>query len=48
MIIIFSSFRELLINKYIALKNYEKVIELAYEGEKQDEKHPRLIHKWGK
>lgn len=44
----FSSFRELLINKYIAAKNYEKVIELTFEGEKQDKKYPGLIHKWEK
>lgn len=42
----FSSFRELFINKYIKEKNYEKVIELALEGEKQDKRFPGLILKW--
>lgn len=42
----FSSFRELFINKYIKEKNYEKVIELALEGEKQDKGFAGLILKW--
>jgi len=42
----FSSFRELFINKYFKDKNYEKVIELALEGEKQDERFAGLILKW--
>lgn len=42
----FSSFRELFINKYIKEKNYEKVIELALEGEKQDKRFAGLILKW--
>ncbi|NOW04312.1 SWIM zinc finger family protein [Clostridium beijerinckii] len=44
----FSSFRELLINKYFEEKNYEKVIELALEGEKRDIKFAGLISKWKK
>ncbi|MEW8995294.1 SWIM zinc finger domain-containing protein [Clostridium sp.] len=44
----FTSFRELFINKYIKDKNYYKVIELALEGEKQDEKYAGLISKWKK
>lgn len=42
----FSSFRELFINKYLEEKNYEKVIELALEGEKQDKRFAGLILKW--
>jgi hypothetical protein len=42
----FSSFRELFINKYLNEKNYEKVIELALEGEKQDTRFAGLILKW--
>ena len=42
----FSSFRELFINKYIKEKNYEKVIELTLEGEKQDKGFAGLILKW--
>lgn len=44
----FSSFRELLINKFIASKKYEKVIELTFEAENQDEKYVGLVHKWKK
>ncbi|AGF57782.1 putative Zn finger protein [Clostridium saccharoperbutylacetonicum] len=42
----FSSFRELFINKYLNEKDYEKVIELALEGEKQDARFAGLILKW--
>lgn len=42
----FTSFRELLINKYILEKNYHNVIELAQEGEKQDKQYAGLISKW--
>lgn len=42
----FSSFRELFINKYLKEKNYEKVIELALEGENQDARFAGLIIKW--
>lgn len=42
----FSSFRELFINKYLKEKNYEKVIELALEGEEQDKRFAGLILKW--
>lgn len=42
----FSSFRELFINKYIKEKKYEKVIELALEGERQDKRFHGLILKW--
>lgn len=44
----YSSFRELLINKFIALKKYDKVIELTFEGEKQDKKYAGLVYKWKK
>lgn len=44
----FSSFREKLLNKYLRQKNYHKVIELAKEGEKQDQQYPGLISKWKK
>ena len=42
----FSSFRELFIDKYLEEKSYEKVIELALEGEKQDKRFAGLILKW--
>lgn len=44
----FTSFRELLIEKYISKNNYEKVIELALEGEKKDKDFAGLIIKWKK
>ncbi len=44
----FTSFRQLLIDKYIEEKNYNKVIELAVEGEKQDKEYAGLILKWKK
>jgi len=44
----FSSFREELINQCIQKKNYHKVIELALEGEMQDEPYRGLIAKWKK
>lgn len=42
----FSSFREILINKYLKEKNYEKVIELALESEEQDKRFAGLVFKW--
>ncbi|MEI3614117.1 SWIM zinc finger family protein [Pseudogracilibacillus sp. SO30301A] len=44
----FSSFREKLLNRYLHEKNYEKVIELAKDGEKQDQELPGLLLKWKK
>lgn len=44
----YSSFREKLLNKYLQDKNYEKVIELAKEGEKQDQDSLRPLSKWKK
>ncbi|MDF0728258.1 hypothetical protein PY093_16455 [Cytobacillus sp. S13-E01] len=44
----FSSFREKLLNKYLQEKNYHNVLELAKEGEKQDQQYPGLISKWKK
>lgn len=46
--LIFTYFRELLINKHIKGKNYHKVIELTLEGEKQDKQYAGLISKWKK
>ncbi len=46
--LIFTFFREHLINKYIKENNYHKVIELALEGEKQDKQYPGLISQWKK
>lgn len=42
----FTYFRELLIDKYLNEKNYNRVIELAIQGEKQDAKYGGLITKW--
>jgi hypothetical protein len=42
----YSSFRELLLHKYIQEKNYNKVIQLAKEGEEQDKKLPGLVTNW--
>lgn len=42
----FTYFRELLIDKYFKEKNYNGVIELAMQGEKQDVKYAGLIIKW--
>ena len=44
----FSSFRELFINKYLKEENYEKVLELSLDGEKQDARFAGLILKWKK
>ncbi len=44
----FTYFREMLINKCVEEKNYHKVIELALEGEKQDEQYAGLVSKWKK
>ncbi|MEK4870268.1 SWIM zinc finger family protein [Niallia sp. FSL W8-1348] len=44
----FSSFREQLLNKYLQEKNYHKVIEVAKEGETQDQQYPGLLSKWKK
>ena len=46
--IYFTSFREMLINKYIEEKDYRKVIALALEGEEQDKGYAGLISKWKK
>ncbi|MFB9989498.1 SWIM zinc finger family protein [Bacillus benzoevorans] len=43
-----SSFRERLINRYISDKKYDTVIELALEGEKQDQPSAGLVSKWKK
>lgn len=42
----YSSFRQLLINRYFAKKDYKKVIEIALEGEKKDIQHIGLVLKW--
>lgn len=42
----FSSFREQLLNKYLQEENYHKVMEVAKEGEKQDQQYAGLISKW--
>jgi hypothetical protein len=44
----YSSFREQLLNKLLLEKNNQKVIELAKEGETQDQPYPGLISKWKK
>jgi hypothetical protein len=44
----FSSFREQLLNKYLQEEDYDKVIEVAVEGEKQDQQYAGLISKWKK
>ncbi|TQR21254.1 SWIM zinc finger family protein [Psychrobacillus vulpis] len=44
----YSSFRELLLSKYMIKKNYSKVIELALKGEKQDSQFAGLLSKWKK
>ncbi|WP_342567637.1 hypothetical protein MKY09_03880 [Psychrobacillus sp. FSL K6-4046] len=41
-------FRQLLINQHMEKKNYERVIELALEGEKQDQKLRGLVIHWKK
>lgn len=42
----FSSFRKILIDKFIKVGNYSKVIDLAIEGEKQDKNYTGLVLKW--
>lgn len=42
----YSSFRELLINRYFAKRDYKKVIEIALEGEKKDLQYIGLALKW--
>lgn len=42
----FTSFREILIDTYRKEKNYQNVIELALEGEKQDKQYAGLVLKW--
>ncbi|WP_294392623.1 hypothetical protein [uncultured Clostridium sp.] len=44
----YSSFREILIDKYNSKKDYDKVIELTIEGEKNDRMYLGLVHKWQK
>lgn len=44
----YSTFREQLLNKYIKDKNYHMVIEVAIEGEKQDQQYPGLLSTWKK
>ncbi|EDT73552.1 SWIM zinc finger family protein [Clostridium butyricum] len=44
----YSSFREILIEKYNNKKDYDKVIELAIEGEKNDKMYLGLVNKWKK
>ncbi|NME07544.1 hypothetical protein [Psychrobacillus sp. BL-248-WT-3] len=41
-------FRQLLINQHMEKKNYERVIDLALEGEKQDQKLRGLVIHWKK
>lgn len=44
----YPSFRERLLNQYLQEKNYQKIIEVAKEGEKQDREYPGLISRWKK
>ncbi|MFT8321990.1 MAG: hypothetical protein ABF649_13900 [Bacillus sp. (in: firmicutes)] len=44
----FSSFREELLNQYLQEKEYEKVVEVAKNGEVKDQQYPGLITKWKK
>lgn len=44
----YSSFRMILIDKYNCKKDYDKVIELAIEGEKKDNMYSGIVHKWKK
>lgn len=44
----YASFRELLIDKRTKEKNFQGVIELALEGEKQDKQYAGLVSKWKK
>ena len=42
------SFREELINKHVLEKNYQKVLEVALEGEGQDYQYAGLVSRWKK
>lgn len=42
----YSSFREQLIQRNIVMKDYQRVIELATDGEKSDKKFAGLVSKW--
>ena len=44
----YTLFRELYIDRLLNEKNYNKVIELALEGEEQDKQYAGLISKWKK
>ena len=44
----FSSFRKQLLDQYLQEKKYHKVIEVAKEGETQDQQYPGLVSKWKK
>lgn len=44
----YASFREKLLMKYLHEENYLKVIEIAIDGEKQDQRYPGLLSKWKK
>lgn len=44
----FTSFREMLIDKYMEEKNYSKIIQLTLEGEKKDRSYAGLVDKWKK
>ena len=40
--------REKLLKKYLQEKNYHKVVEIAKEGELQDQQYPGLVTNWKK
>jgi Uncharacterized conserved protein len=42
----YSSFREALIDQYMQENNYEGVVELALEGERQDKNYAGLVLRW--
>jgi len=44
----FTYFRDILVNKYIKEKNYNKVIEFALEGEEKYKEYRGLVLKWKK
>ncbi|MBW8351400.1 SWIM zinc finger family protein [Bacillus sp. IITD106] len=46
--LMYTSFRETLIKKHLKEQNYQKVIELALDGEDKDKHLPGLISKWKK
>ncbi|WP_421383190.1 SWIM zinc finger family protein [Bacillus salacetis] len=43
-----SSFKEQLLEKYLKQEDYQKVIDVSFEGEEKDQQYPGLVSRWKK